>query len=175
MNSCRIVGVIVLLMIVASACQKASDFPREPRLEYLSFNNDPNDAVMRFKFTDGDGNVGLDPKDTLSPFHASADPVNNYHWNLWIKYYEKIDGTWYEYQSNEPTEPLYLDPNATFTRIPRLDPKGQNKSLEGEVVIDMTGWYPLGMADTVKYGVILLDRDLNQSNEAVSEEIITPQ
>lgn len=174
MNSAPIILLAAMLVFIAGSCQKSEEFPPEPRLEYLSFNNDPDEAIMRFKFTDGDGNVGLAASDTMPPFHPVEEPVNKYHWNLWLKYYEKIDGTWYEYQSDDPDEPLYLDPNSTFSRIPRLDPEGQNKSLEGEVVIDMTGWYPLGLADTVKYGVILVDRDQNQSNEALSEEIITP-
>lgn len=165
----------ILISVLATGCLKTGQFPPEPHLEYLSFTDDPQNPVLRFKFTDGDGNIGLDARDTLAPFNASNDQVNPYHWNLWIKYYEKIDGQWYAYQSDDSDGELYLDPNATFSRIPRLDPKGQNKALEGEVVIDMTGWYPLTPADTVKYGVILVDRDLNQSPEAQTPEIYPSQ
>lgn len=168
-----LIGLVVALL--GQGCLKTEEFPPEPYLEYLSFTNDPENAEMRFSFTDGDGNVGLSASDTLSPFNATNDPVNKYHWNLWIRYYEKIDGVWYEYQSDDPNAPLYLDPNSTFTRIRRLDPEGQNKALEGEIIIDMTGWYPLTLADTVQYGVVLIDRDLNLSNEAKTEEIYPTQ
>ena len=166
MNRAQLVFCGMVMALAGAGCMKTEEFPPEPHLEYLSFTNDPNDAVMRFNFTDGDGNVGLDSKDTLAPFDPVNDPVNVYHWNLWIKYYEKIDGEWVE---------IPLDPNSTYSRIPRLDPEGQNKALEGEVIIDMTGWFPLTPADTVRYGVILVDRDLNQSKEAMSEEIYPPQ
>lgn len=175
MKSLKFIIAIGALTVLSQSCLKSGEFPPEPRMEYLSFTNDPQDAIMKFTFTDGDGNVGLDNQDTLPPFNATNEPVNKFHWNLWIKYYEKIDGVWYEYQSDDPDAPLYLDPNATFSRIPRLDPEGQNKALEGEVIIDMTGWFPLTAADTVQYGVILVDRDQNLSNEAKSELIFPPQ
>jgi len=158
------IAIGILLAAIFTACLKSEEFPPEPYLEYLSFTNDPENAVMRFNFTDGDGNVGLDNRDTMPPFHPTADPVNLYHWNFWLNYYERVNGEWVQYD---------LDPNAVYSRIPRLDPDGQNKALEGEVVVDMTGWFPLNpAADTVRYGAILVDRDLNKSNEAFSEMII---
>lgn len=166
MNSPKLFFCGLLLAIASGGCMKTEKFPPEPHLEYLSFTNDPDEAIMKFNFTDGDGNVGLSSNDTSPPFHAEDDPVNKYHWNLWIKYYEKTDGEWQE---------VPLDPNSTYSRIPRLDPEGQNKALEGEVIIDMTGWYPLSQADTVRYGVILIDRDRNHSNEALSEDIYPQQ
>lgn len=164
MKSWKYILLGILLVAVLPGCLKQGEFPDEPYLEYLSFTNDPEEPIMKFKFTDGDGNVGLANRDTMPPFQPSINPVNLYHWNFWINYYEKINGEWVQ---------IELDPSAIYTRIPRLDPEGQNKALEGEVVIDMEGWFPLNpAADTVRYGAILLDRDLNKSNEAFSEEII---
>jgi hypothetical protein len=152
---------VIAIVLLVSACREKSVFPPEPYLEYKSFLENGN-PVMVFSFTDGDGNVGLNQRDTFPPFNAVVDPVNNYHWNLWMKYFEKIDGEWVE---------IALDPNTAYFRIPRLDPEGQNKALEGDIQVDMTGWYPLTLADTVRYSFVLLDRDLNQSNEAFSEEL----
>lgn len=174
MKSLKLIIALIAVAFAGQSCLKSEEFPAEPRLEYIDFTNDPENAIMRFSFTDGDGNVGLNDNDTLAPFNPTNDPPNLNHWNLWIRYYVKIDGEWFAYQSEDPDGLRYLDPNSTFTRIPRLDPEGQNKSLEGEVIIDMTGWYPLTSADTVRYGVVLLDRDLNRSNEARSEIIVNP-
>jgi len=154
--------IIAVLSALVSACKPDAEFPAEPFLEYKSFFEE-GEPVMIFHFTDGDGNVGLSSSDTLSPFNPVVNPVNLFHWNLWMKYWEKIDGEWVE---------IPLDPNVAFFRIPRLDPQGQNKALEGDIRVDMTGWYPLTPADTVRYSFILLDRDLNKSNEAFSEELV---
>lgn len=156
----------LMALVLLGGCLKRGSFPDEPYMEFKSFTGDPDNAIMTFRFTDGDGNVGLGSSDTLPPFQPSNDPLNLYHWNLWIKYYLKVNGEWQE---------VPLDPNSTYSRIPRLDPEGQNKALEGEVIIDMTGWYPLVCTDeSARYGVILIDRDLNHSNEAFSDEILFP-
>ncbi len=172
----RLDWLIVCVAVIAglSGCLQRGEFPDEPYLEYLSFERQEGLTEMRFRFTDGDGNVGLDNRDTMPPFNATNNPINLNHWNLWWKYYFKQDGEWIVLSAeNDP--PLYLDPNASFFRIPRLDPQGQNKALEGEIVVDMTNWFPLTNHDTVKYGFILLDRDLNRSNEAQSPELYPNQ
>lgn len=153
---------LVLVGVLMNACKPDAEFPIEPYLEYKSFMEN-GDSTMIFKFTDGDGNVGLNPNDTLAPFNPTSDPVNLYHWNLWMKYWEMTDGEWVE---------IPLIPEAAYFRIPRLDPQGQNKALEGEVMVDMGGWYPLTDADTIRFSFILIDRDKNHSNEAFSEMLI---
>jgi len=153
---------VILMGVLMNACKPDPEFPIEPYLEYKSFMED-GQPIMIFKFTDGDGNVGLNQQDTFPPFNATSNPVNLYHWNLWMKYWEMINGEWVE---------IPLIPEAAYFRIPRLDPQGQNKALEGEVIVDMTGWYPLTPADTVRYSFVLIDRDKNHSNEAFSETIV---
>lgn len=168
----KIIGLGILSTALLTGCMEDKEFPPEPHLEFLSFTEDPNDPIMKFRFTDGDGNVGLDARDTLPPFQPEMDPVNPYHWNLWLKYYyrDSIDSDGWKWVEIE------LDPNTAFSRIPRLDPQGQNKALEGEVIIDMEGWYPLfSNHDTIRYGAILLDRDQNHSPEALSDPIILNQ
>ena len=43
-----------------------------------------------FSFTDGDGDIGLD-QNILTPPH---EPGNFYYYNLYITYYELMDGQW---------------------------------------------------------------------------------
>lgn len=153
---------IVLIGVLMNSCKPDAEFPIEPYLEYKSFM-EKGDSTMIFKFTDGDGNVGLNSQDTFPPFNATSNPSNLYHWNLWMKYWEMIDGEWIE---------IPLIPEAAYSRIRRLDPQGQNKALQGEVMVDMGGWYPLTLADTIRFSFVLVDRDKNESNEAFSEMLI---
>jgi hypothetical protein len=152
----------VVLGSMLNSCRPDAEFPIEPYLEYKSFMED-GQPIMVFKFTDGDGNVGLNQRDTFPPFNATTNPVNLYHWNLWMKYWVMNNGEW---------EEIPLIPEAAYFRIPRLDPQGQNKALQGDIIVNMTGWYPLTPDDTVRYSFVLIDRDKNHSNEAFSETIV---
>ena len=57
--------VLFLLVVGFSSCLKRNDFPDEPQIEYLDFvkyqNTQGKDSigVLKFKFTDGDGDIGL--------------------------------------------------------------------------------------------------------------------
>lgn len=78
---------------MVSSCFKNQEYPVEPMISDPSFTLLGDSAILNFSFTDGDGDIGLDPGDTLSPY----EPDSFYYYNLYIDYYEKRCGwlaTW---------------------------------------------------------------------------------
>ena len=74
MKKCYLVGLLLLALAVLS-CQKPVEYPIEPKIAYEGFsylfNPDSTfsgEGVISFSYTDGDGDLGLDDTDTLSPF-----------------------------------------------------------------------------------------------------------
>jgi hypothetical protein len=85
--------VLFLLVVGFSSCLKRNDFPDEPQIEYLDFvkyqNTQGKDSigVLKFKFTDGDGDIGLDQQDTFPPFNEGS----LHYYNFYVKYFEKAE------------------------------------------------------------------------------------
>lgn len=150
-------------MILVSACLPKVDYPDQPQIEYIGFipGNSANIAdsvgVVQISFTDGDGDLGLEPSDTNGVFHQDS----TYYFNLFVNYFEKKEGVF------ELITPVF--PN--HVRIPNLTPTGSDKTLEGEmnvgVFADFTSPY-----DTVKWELYLVDRALHHSNVVSTHEIV---
>ena len=53
------------------SCKKEKDYPVIPAIEYKEFlyNSSSQDGDFVFKFTDGDGDIGLKQSDNYPPFH----------------------------------------------------------------------------------------------------------
>ncbi len=156
--------VLFLLVLGFSSCLKRNDFPDEPQIEYLDFvkyqNTQGKDSigVLKFKFTDGDGDIGLDQQDTFPPFDISSQ----YYYNFYVKYFEKQNGNIVE----------VILPLPNNSRIPNITPVGQNKTLEGEIEVALYINNPTSSFDTIKFEAYIFDRALHQSNTIVTPEII---
>lgn len=150
------VGFVCLFALLS--CESDNDFSDIPFLEYVSHEFKVKDEQrfieMKLYFNDRDGNIGLEPWDTLPPFDRNSEYFNN----LWVTAYLIRNGV----------------PNDTFLgfdgRIPNLTPEGQNKSLEGHIFYDMPV-EGLAIGDTMIYDFILIDRDLNRSDTAKTPPI----
>lgn len=137
----------------------------EPIINSLTF--DVPSQSMIFEFTDGDGDFGLYPDDTLKYLDPERTIPNPYYYNLWIDYYEKREGEW-----------VLVEPPGTFNfRIPVITPDGQNKQLEVKVTNDMSFDLPLPTAqsDTIKFKVTLVDRAKHESVPEETDEIVLSQ
>jgi hypothetical protein len=141
-------------------------FPPEPHLRFVSlekiYNGTPIDdkATLKIYFTDGDGNVGLNPGDNSPPF----DTGSIYNNNFFVKYYAKRQGEFVAF------------PEFSFNaRLPRFSTSNVPEPLEGEIEYLLYIRNPLATApnkDTIMFECWLVDRELNESNHIFTSEII---
>lgn len=145
---------IAIVTLVLAGCENVANFPKEPFIELTSYEVvaqgvDPDapgpHVKVKFYFTDGDGNLGLDDND-LAPPHC--DTCAHYD-NLFVDVNSKVNGVFeksFDYNS----------------RLKNLTPEAQNKTLEGHMTykIDIAN----RASDTLRIDIYLEDRDLNKSN-----------
>ena len=155
---------IPLMLLLMVACLKPVTYPIEPIIEYVGFEPFSDTGKVVFSFTDGDGNIGLDQNLLTSPFN----PGSFYYYNLYINYYEMMDGEWVRATSDPTGENSIFADTITFSyRIEYLTPTGQNKALRGNMEITLEPYFfnpSSNHNDTIKYTILLIDRDLNHSN-----------
>ncbi|MBS1583830.1 MAG: hypothetical protein JST66_16645 [Bacteroidetes bacterium] len=148
-------------VLLLSSCLKTEEFPVEPKIGFKSYGTFADSASLTISFTDGDGDIGLDQGDTLSPY----EPGSTYYHNFFVDYYRRVNGVW---MLQEFPLPLYY-------RVPRITPTGQNKALEGDIAVAIyAAVLPQVPGDTVRFKVRLADRALHMSNEVYSNDIIVP-
>lgn len=155
----KVFGAVLAVALIASACLKTEEFPKEPHLTFKSYEQGIDSARLTISFTDGDGDIGLAPGDTLSPFN----PGSHWYHNFFVDYYKLHNGQW---ELQVFTLPLYY-------RIPVITPTGQNKTLEGDIAVEISPLVlPQIPGDTVRFGVHIADRALNESNTVYTEAIV---
>ena len=148
-------GIYIVLLLLTlgglASCLQGVKYPPEPVIEFMKFtetdsldilgNPASHFILITFNFTDGDGNIGEAQSSTTK--------------NLFVIEYGIENGV-----KQAPVETGY--------RMPDITPAGQNKSLKGEVDVDILLFanYP---HDSVQYEIYIKDRSNNESNI-----IITP-
>lgn len=158
---------ITVLLLTLYACSKLETYSELPSVEFKSvyladtvdvLGNDVKLQNVTLEIIDGDGNLGLNDKDTTGDF----SPESLYYNNLFITVSAKHEGSYSELQK--------VSENLRY-RIPYKAPIGQNKYLKAEVKVKIE--IPLGYFDydTVRYEFFVYDRDLNKSEIAVSCDI----
>lgn len=164
--------VILLLAGIVTGCRQYDEFPPEPTIQFLDFallrdaQGIDQRGVLRFGFTDGDGNIGLYDYDTISP----------YDYNLFIRYFEKQHGEFKEIFLITPTyinDTTIVYDTANFNgRIPILTPAGKNKAISGEIEDTLFVNNPISTYDTIMFEVYIKDRDLHKSNVIQTTPIV---
>jgi GH15 family glucan-1,4-alpha-glucosidase len=152
---------IAIISLVLAACQNVNKFPDIPYVrlesyELVAANVDPDvpgeHIVVKFYFTDGDGNIGLNDNQ-LDPPHCETC---GHYYNLFVNVNSKVDGAFektYDYNS----------------RIKDLTPNAQYQVLEGHMIykIDIAN----RASDTIMIDFYLEDRDINKSNVDMTPEV----
>jgi hypothetical protein len=167
---------IGLGLLLLTTCSKFVDYPIEPHIDYNNFllllnqqTGITEKGVLFISYTDGDGDIGLDPGDTLPPFNFGGE----YYYNMIIDYYEKQNGEWklvpLVYSNNETGQKDTITFNA---RIPNLTPSNGNQSINGIISDTMYIYNPLSKYDTIKFSVYIIDRALHKSNKVETPEIV---
>lgn len=130
-----------------SSCLQGTKYPVEPDIKFISatfvdsvepqLGNPAFIGVITFSFTDGDGDIGVPDGDTTINMFVSQIGIKNGEWQT----PEDLDYT-----------------------IPYITPDGQNKSLKGEIDIDImiiSAFFPY---DSIIYEIYIEDRNENTSN-----------
>ncbi|MCX6232841.1 MAG: hypothetical protein NTZ33_15020 [Bacteroidetes bacterium] len=155
--------VVVLVILSFFSCKKEQDYPIIPTIEYKEFlyDNSQQQGFFIFKFTDGDGDIGLKQNDTYPPYDTSSYYYNNF----FIHVYERINGVYKPFVLFNPT----TQQNDTIVfkyRIPYITPVSINGSLKGELQtqIDVGLMLPYLHSDTIQFEAFIFDRQLHKSN-----------
>ena len=162
---------ILMVIILLFSCKKEKEYPVVPVIEYKEFLYDRStqQGSFVFKFTDGDGDIGLSQTDTQPPF----DTASFYYNNFFIHIYERINGIY---------QPFVIFNNITQQndtivfkyRIPYITPVSANGSLKGELEtkMDVGLMLPFLHSDSVQFEAFIFDRQLHKSNVIRTPDII---
>lgn len=165
-------GLASLQIIFLYSCLKPISYPVEPVLESVTYATIGDSLLISVSFTDGDGDIGLNPSDTLEPF----DQESFFHYNLYLEYYELMNGNWVQGRLDPSGNNFPTADSIVFQyRIKNLTPIGQNKTLKGviNVTIESPFYNPnSNHNDSIKYRVRLIDRALNISNYVETDTIV---
>ncbi|HNS17060.1 MAG TPA: hypothetical protein PKH94_02095 [Bacteroidales bacterium] len=166
----KILSILVIpTMFVFQSCLEQVEFPVEPYIEFREFakiiedtSGIDNRGVLEIYYQDGDGDIGLTELDTL--------PGREY--NLFIRYFEKIDGKFEEvfitYYDNDS---MKLDTISMNGRIPLLTPAGKNKAIKGIIQDTLYINNYSSPYDTIRFEVYIKDRAFHESNRVTTPEI----
>ncbi len=172
---------VCILAILMSACFNPPDFNDTPEISFESIRGvravdplgNPQDSItITISFQDGDGDLGLDPADTLTPYQPfivenGVTRVNFFHHNYHLTVKRLENGT--------PVEVSFLDGGRIRGRFPVLiDGSGP---IEGQLNFGQYFFVSgsnntLNTGDTLLFDVQIVDRALNISNTITTETIV---
>ncbi len=159
---------VIILGLSAISCRRLETFPDQPHISYLNFEKLYNvtdsiydKGILKFEFTDGNGDIGLAKEDTLPPFNFGGQ----YYYNLIIDYYEVRNGV----ETEVPltyfnAETQTFDTISLSARIPPLTPTGNNKAISGDIYDTLFMYNYNSNFDTIFFKFHILDLALNSSN-----------
>ena len=148
-----------------NGCFKSEEFPVEPIISEPNFVDYGDSAVLSFRFTDGDGDLGLAETELAPPYDTSS----YYYYNIYLDYFEKDDTEGWQRGLD-----LAGDSISFKYRIKPIDIKGKPRSMKGTIDVTMyTFNNPFSdQSDTIKYTIKLIDRALHESNVIETDVII---
>ena len=163
-----LVFLIFLSTVIAVSCKRINEYPPEPVISFYQFEKIYNytdsvydRGVLKFEYTDGDGDIGLEDGDIFPPFN----PGSKYYYNLIIDYYElrhgeetKVPLTFFNPTTQE------FDTISLSARIPLLVPKGTEHSISGDIFDTLFMYNYNSSFDTLFFTFYIVDRALNESN-----------
>ena len=158
----KVVGLAAAVLLLAG-CFPKEQFPVEPKITMKSLEQFGDSASLTISFTDGDGDMGLEPSALQSPY----DTGSTFYHNMFLEYEELQNGVWVR-----PTLAIPF-----YYRIPNITPVGQNKVLEGDISVALKPWPvfpapPGSSKDTIRFTVQIVDRALHMSNVETSPVVI---
>ena len=162
---------LVLIILVAVACVKIQPVSPIPEIHFKSLEagiyydslldqNLPG-AKLVFSFVDGDADFGV-YQQTLN---VTSNPDSIY--NIFLQPYYKIDSTYYLIEI-DPNDTVHPPPYYRVFEDPKLDRVGQNKTIKGDITIQLID---LPQYDTIRYEFYIMDRAGHKSNVETTSDI----
>ena len=160
----KITLVLSFLILIATSCLKPESFPKEPAIEFVGFEALGDSGKLTISFTDGDGDIGLTQSQLSPPFDTSS----YFYYNLYIHYYEKMNGQWVRATADPGGNNFPTADSITFAyRLENITPSGQNTALRGDIEVILEPFYfntNSNHNDSLKYEILLIDRSTSISN-----------
>lgn len=155
--------IILFCALLFAGCRHREHYSEVPHIEFVRLekvddgSGHDNQANLTIAFQDGDGDIGLNARDTTGVF----SPDSTYYYNFFIDFLEKRQGEWVEIEL----------PTPLHARVPYLS-DDVPESIEGELSIltFINNYY--SPFDTIKLRCQLVDRALHESNIIETPEII---
>jgi hypothetical protein len=149
------------------SCREKQEFPPEPRIEFLSFSKLEHPTgydtlgVLLISYTDGDGDLGIPPRDTT-------------HYNFFVSYFvmkngELQPGTFFNTLTGK------IDTINFNNRFGPLAPDDYSGWIKGEIEDTIKPLYDPRSTkefDTIQFKVFLKDQAGNQSNTVETPLIV---
>mgnify|MGYP006283875273 CR=1 FL=1 len=152
-------NIILLLLLFTKSCEELDTASEIPRIQYQDFiikeyspSGGSLSGTLVFRFTDGDGDVGL-----AQPQYDDSVTIDSIPYNLFI---DRFDFEAEEYQ--------LADTSLRF-RLPYMEGGTYKENLEGTVEIQL--YYPYVFSDSIRFHFYLFDRSGNKSNIEQSPSI----
>jgi len=165
---------LAVLSIVLLSCLRKDDFSEIPIIEYTEMYQFEQSLVIKFSFTDGNGDLGLKDDETYYPF----GPCDEFYKNLIIDPYRRENGEFVLARKIVPSDcspdtVTLWDTVGYDQRIKYIVQEGKDKTLEGDIEVTLNEVLNEFPNDTIKFKLILIDRALNKSNEIETDVMIT--
>lgn len=192
-----------LIILLANTCQNIPDFPIEPTITFKKISiikNGPNKSIiLSLGFTDGDGDMGLDTEDTISPYQSKNDifgnPTNLNYYNIFCTFLIEDNNSFKECKSLPSCSSITINSNynilingvkkdtliseslatiltrSSNARYPIINTDGRKGPLSG--TLD----YNILISDyfdnkKIRIQVYIKDRSLNTSNVILTDAIL---
>ena len=176
MKKRNLIGLLFLALVMLS-CQKPVEYPIEPKIAYEGFtylfNSDSTfsgEGIISFSYTDGDGDLGLDDADTLSPFGFH----DAHYYNMMIDYLKCVNGEFMKTPLLSWNAQTQSYDTVTFNaRFKRLRDSEEPKAISGTMDYKLLVQNPFSPNDTIKFEIRILDRALHESNVIQTDPIFT--
>ena len=170
----KFIAILVIAALAGNACLKKEDFSDIPKITYKEIYQVENSLVIRFAFTDGNGDIGLKESEDYYPF----GPCDPYYKNLIVDPYRRVNGKFVLARKIVPSDCfdtiVVWDTVGYDQRIKYIEPEGNIKTLEGDIEVTLNEVLDEYPNDTILFKLTLIDRALNRSNEIETDIILTP-
>lgn len=177
----------LLLCCIASGCYEKPAFPLEPVIQFNFILSKPiidslsnfylgDSILIAIDYTDGDGDLGLAPRDTLPPYQLYLDPertqINRFHFNFFCEPERFENGTYV---------PFVLPDGVTLNgRFGRLTDKPS--PVDGTIfyrffipAFSTDPQYTINPFEILRFRISIADRALNESNVVLTDSVIVNQ